>query len=295
MSYTDLGRLVLLAALWGGSFLFMRIAAPEFGALPMAFIRCAIAALFLLPIVYWRGVDPHWRHHWQAIALVGVLNTAIPFAFYGFASLHLGAGSLSVVNATTPMFSALIAWLWLQERLSYGAMVGVMLGFVGVTVLSGGSEGDTQATWLALLAGLGATCMYGIGGCYTRKYLRGVRPLTVATGSLISASLAVMPLALWQWPEGEVQALHWWAMAGLGILSTGIGYILYYGLINSAGVNKAVSVTYLIPLFGIFWGAMLLEEQLSANLLIGGSLILLGIALTTGLLTRLLFWRRVNA
>jgi drug/metabolite transporter (DMT)-like permease len=279
----DVFDLVLLAALWGGSFLFMRIAAPEFGAMAMVEVRTLVAALFLTALLAKGRGTAEMREHWRPIAFVGLVNSAIPFALFAYAMLALTAGFAAILNATSPLFGAVIAFAWLRERLPWQRVLGLAIGFVGVAVLVAGkpsfdARGDAWAIALALLASLS----YGIGPNFTKRHLTGVSPLSIATGSQIAASILVLPLALAFLPEHAPSALAWTAAILLGVACTGLAYILYFRLIAHIGPTRAIAVTFLIPAFGMLWGALALGEAVNVGMLGGCAVILFGTALATG-------------
>jgi drug/metabolite transporter (DMT)-like permease len=220
--------LVLLGALWGASFLFMRIGAAEFGALPAAAVRVAIAALFLLPIALLRGHGASLAKHWKASFAVGVFNSGMPFALFCFALLTINTGLAAVLNATTPMFGALVAWAWFRERPAGSRIVGLVIGFAGVAMLASRSAGlhagaSGHAALFAVLACLGACLCYGISASATRAHLGGVPALTTATGSQIGATLFLAIPALWLWPAQMPSLRAWLALLALGIRLHGRG------------------------------------------------------------------------
>jgi len=289
MKGSDLRDLVLLAALWGASFLFMRIAAPAFGPLAMAGVRVAGAALLLLPVLRWRGEWPALRQHWRALAVVGITNSALPFALFGYAALHLTGGLAAIFNAATPLFGALIAWAWLRESLTPWRVLGLAVGFVGVAglalVKAGGASGNSAGgPVLAIVACLAAPLMYGFSASFTRRRLAGVPAMTVAAGSQLSAALVLAVPAALTWPLVTPPALAWLMLLALSALSTGLAYVLYFRLIANAGPANAMTVTYLVPAFAVAWGAMFLGETLTWQMVLGCAVILLGTALATGLL-----------
>ena len=187
---------VLLAAVWGASFMFMRTASLEMGAVPTAALRVAIAALVLLPLLAWRGQMPGLRQHWKPVLLVGMLNSGLPFALFSFALLSITTGLSSILNATTPLFGTLIAWLWLRDRPNASRSLGLVIGFVGVALLAwdkASFKPDSHGIapgWAVLACLLAATC-YGISGSYTKRFLGNVPPLVIATGSQIGAALGL--------------------------------------------------------------------------------------------------------
>lgn len=276
-------ELVLLAALWGASFLFMRVAVPEFGPVAVAALRVLIAAVILTLLLAAGGRLGELAADALPLCVVGVLNAALPFSLFAFATLSLTAGFASILNATAPFFSAIVAFAWLRERLARLQVAGLLLGFGGVLVLLWGktaSSGD--ATGTAVTACLLATLSYGIAANYARTRLARASPLAIATGSQIAAALCLLPLALWHLPAGMPAPDAWLAVAALGVLSTGLAFILYFRLVTHAGATRAMSVTFLIPVFGMLWGMLALDETVTLNMFSGTAIILLGTALTAG-------------
>lgn len=286
MKTSDLFELISLAALWGASFLFMRMGAAEFGPVALSAVRVAGAALFLLPLLRWRGQFGVLRQHWRPIAVVGVLNSALPFLCFSYAALSITAGLAGIFNAAAPLFGAVIAWLWLKDRLSASRVVGLAIGFAGVLWLAWdkASFKPGGSGW-AIVACLAATLLYGIGANYTKRYLSGVAPLAVATGSQVAAALMLMLPAAWWWPATTPSPGAWTAAALLALLCTGIAYLLYFRLIAHIGPANAIAVTFLIPMFAALWGWLFLGEGITAAMVIGCAVILLGTGLATGLFT----------
>jgi len=280
--------LVLLGALWGASFLFMRIGAAEFGALPAAAVRVTVAALFLLPLLFLRGQAAALRQHWKASFVIGILNSGLPFALFCFALLTINSGLAAVLNATVPMFGALVAWAWFGERPSGSRIVGLVIGFTGVAMLASRSAGlhaDASgygATW-AVLACLGACLCYGVAASATRRHLGGVPALATATGSQLGATLFLALPALWFWPEKMPSLRAWLALVVLGVACTGLAYILFFRLIERAGPARALTVTFLVPVFAVFYGTVFLGEHITQWMLVCAAVIVCGVALSTGL------------
>jgi drug/metabolite transporter (DMT)-like permease len=285
----DLVDLLVLAALWGGSFLFMRVAAPDFGAVPLAAVRVTGAALFLLPLLLWRGEWAQLKRHWRPVFVVGLTNSGLPFLCFSFAALSITAGLASIFNATTPLWGALIAWLWLRDRLDGWRVAGLALGFAGVVGLAWEKASfkpgaDGSSTGWAVLAVLAATLMYGFAANYTKKRLTGVPPMALAAGSQIASAVTLLPLGLVFWPQRMPGATAWGAAVALALLCTGIAYVLYFRLIGRVGPARAMAVTYLVPAFAMLWGALFLGERITPAMMVGGLVILAGTALATGLL-----------
>ena len=279
---------VLLAALWGASFLFMRLGASEFGALPTAGIRVSIAALFLLPLMLARGQWPALVVHWKKILFLGMLNSGIPFACYAYALLSITTGLSSLLNATVPMFGALVAWVWLKDRPNGLKILGLLIGFVGVAMLAWGKasfkpDASGLSSGWAVVACLTACLCYGIAASFTKRYLGGVPSLVVATGSQIGATLGLALPTLWLWPAVMPSATAWLALLAVGVLCTGVAYVLYFRLIAKMGAPASLTVTFLIPVFAVIYGVLLLGESVTAWMLICAAVILSGTALSLNL------------
>ncbi len=288
MKAFDIGELVLLAALWGASFLFMRLGAHEFGPIALAAVRVGLASVMLIPLLASRGQLAELRTHWKGLLLVGALNSAIPFALFSFAALSITAGLSSIINATTPLWTAVVAFVWLRQGLTPWRVLGLVIGFAGVAFLawdkaSFKSGEEDHAGLLAVLACATATFCYGVAANATKRYLTGASPLAVATGSQFAAALMLALPAAWLWPAAMPSGGAWGAALGLAGLCTALAYILYFRLMSRVGPTNAVSVTFLIPLFAILWGAIFLAEAVTAQMIIGGGIVLVGIALALGL------------
>jgi drug/metabolite transporter (DMT)-like permease len=285
MKRLDLAELTLLAALWGASFLFMRLGAHEFGPIPLAAVRVSLASLMLVPLLGARGQFPALRAHWRALLLVGALNSAIPFALFSFAALSITAGLSSILNATVPLWTAIVGWLWLRQGLTGWRVAGLTVGFAGVVFLAWdqASFKPGGSGW-AVVACLGATLCYGLAANATRRYLASAPALAVATGSQVAASVLLAPLAALWWPAQMPGAIAWGSALGLAALCTALAYILYFRLMARIGPTNAVSVTFMIPLFALLWGAMFLGESITLRMLAGAAIVLVGIALALGLI-----------
>jgi drug/metabolite transporter (DMT)-like permease len=286
MRARDAVDLVLLGALWGAAFLFMRVAVPEFGPLPTMGLRTAIAALVLMPLLAARGGLGALRRHAAPIALVGLTNSAMPFALFGYALLTLSAGVGSVLNATAPMFAALIARGWLGERLNATRWSGLVVGFAGVAILVSekatvGASGSVLAVGLCLAASL----LYGASAGFARHRLAGVDSFATAAGSQASAALGLAPFAIAAWPDRLPGPAAWLAVAALGVACTALAYILYFRLIERLGPTRAITVTFLVPVFGVGFGAIFLGERISPTMIVGSFVVVLGTALVTGVLS----------
>ncbi|QCP14652.1 DMT family transporter [Pseudoduganella umbonata] len=298
MQRAEAGQLVLVAAIWGASYLFIRIAAPAFGPVAMAGARALLAALMMLPLLLWRGLGGTALRHWKGIALVGVTNVAVPFLLFNFAALAIPAGLSAILSSTTPLFAALIGAIWLGEGLTVQRMVGLATGFAGVVLLVVDKvqfgQGPLWQTLAATFACLAATMLYGFTGNFTRRHMAHVPPVAVAAGSQVAAAaLLALPMAA-SWPNTLPPAHAWTALLALCALCTTFAYVLFYGLIARLGASRAMSALFLIPAFGVLWGGLFLGEPFTLRMAACCGVILSGCALTMGLL-KLPGWRRVPA
>lgn len=273
-------ELLLLAALWGGSFLFMRIAVPELGPIWLIELRVLLSGITLLPLLLSQGLLPQMQLHARSLFIVGVLNSALPFSLLAFTALSLPAGTTAILNGTVPFFGVAVAYVWFREQLSLNRIVGLLLGFAGVIVLVGWrSAAVTPGFLLAIATGLCAALMYAIAAPYIRLKLNGVPSLVIATGSQLSAAVFLLPLLPFTQPDSLPSGNTVLSVVGLAILSTSLAYILYFRLIHAVGSTRALTVAYLIPLFAMLWGALVLSEAITPSMVLGGALILFGTAI----------------
>lgn len=289
MTRASLIDFILLAAIWGSSFLFMRIGTVEFGALPTAAVRVAVASLFLLPLLWLRGLGPQLREHWKPVFVIGILNSGIPFACFAFALLSITTGMSAILNATVPLFGALVAWLWLKDRPTGSRVLGLAIGFAGVALLAWDKasfkpDASGVAPGWAVMACLLATLCYGVAASATKRYLSGLPALVTATGSQLGATLGLALPALWFWPTLTPSLQAWLSLVVVGVVCTGIAYVLYFRLIEQAGPARALAVTFVVPVFAVFYGVLFLGESVTGWMLLCGLVIVCGTALSTGLL-----------
>jgi drug/metabolite transporter (DMT)-like permease len=280
---------ILLGAVWGASFLFMRIGVVEFGPFATAGVRVAIASAFLLPFLLYKGLGPSLLLHWKHVFFVGVLNSAIPFVCFSFALLSISTGLSSMLNATVPLFGALVAWFWLHDKPTRTRTLGLLVGFMGAAMLAWDQAGvKAGASGIApiwgVLAGLLACACYAVSASYTRRFLADVPALVIATGSQIGAMLSLALPALWFRPMHMPSLSAWLALLAVGVISSGIAYILFFRLIANTGPARALSVSYVVPVFAVLYGLIFLGEQVTPWMLLCGAVIVLGTALSTGLL-----------
>lgn len=282
MNIKQLVQLISLAAIWGASFLFIRLAVPDFGPVPLTAARSLVATLTLLPLMLLKGQWPVFRQYWGHIMVIGLISTALPFSFLSISTQYTSAGFASILNALTPLFSALVAWLWLKEYLTPVAVIGILLGFAGVMVMVFDRETITASyALLPILAGVAGTLLYGLTGNYSRRFTAGVPALVISAGCQLFATLFLLPVAVVLWPTAPIPPGSWLYVVVLGMLCTGVAYILYFNLLATVGVARTVIVTYLVPVFAMLWGYLILDEGVTLKMLAGALCILAGIGLTT--------------
>jgi drug/metabolite transporter (DMT)-like permease len=277
MRVQDLVRLVSLAALWGGSFAFMRVAAPALGPVWLAESRVtlAFAALFAVALIR-RGV-PSIAAHWRAYLAIGTINSALPFALFSFAEQTISASNAAILNATSPFFGAIVAAIWLREALGARTLTGMALGLSGVVLLVGWQADPLSAsTLVAALACLAAALCYGIGSVYAKARMTGIPSFAIAVYSQLAAAIALGTALPFVPPPAAPSPLVLANVLALALASTAIAYLLYFRLIADVGPARALTVTFLIPLFGVLWGALFLQEPIGVNMLSGCALILAG-------------------
>jgi drug/metabolite transporter (DMT)-like permease len=276
----DLARLVALAAIWGASFIFIRIAVVSIGAIGTAEARLVLAGATIALVLALSGKRLELARHWRHFTIVGVLNSAAPFVLFAWSAYHLPASYLVVLNATAPLFGAFVAAAWLGERITARVALGLGAGLAGVAVLVGlGPIAATPIAVAAALAALAAALCYALASAYVKRQSYVVDPAVLAGGSNIAAAAVLLPFALAAPPAGPPTADALWAAVALGVLCTGVAYLLYFRLITDVGPARALTVTFLIPVFGMLWGAVFLGEAVTASMLAGGALVLVGTGL----------------
>jgi len=280
----DTARLLALAAIWGASFIFIRVAAPVLGPVWTTEGRVLIGGVALAAWSAITGFDPQWRRYIKVYASVGVLNSAVPFSLFSFAGGHLSASVMSILNATSPMFGLLLGAAFTGERLTVRKVAGLIVGIAGVALVARldvleGSPGP-MAAW-AVAACLGAAFCYGLTGVFIKLRGAGAPSRGIAVGGQLFAALTLAPLLPLLPPVSTPGAVVLANLAALGILGSAVALILYFRLIADVGATRALTVTYLIPLFALLWGALFLGETLTTAMIAGGALILAGTVLVT--------------
>jgi drug/metabolite transporter (DMT)-like permease len=277
--------LIFLAAIWGGSFLFIRIAAPVIGSVFLMAVRVALAAAGLLAYSLLHRSLPNFRDYWRQYLVIGALNNAIPFILIANAVIDLNASLSAILNATTPLFTALVASVWIGEPFGRRRGFGVFLGLLGVAVLVGFSPIPVSSkVFLAVAQSLLAALSYGLGAVYTRTRFQGANPMHTALGQLSGSTFLLLPLAFLSVPATPPTVTVILAVLTLALLCTSFAYLIYFRLISSAGPTTAASVTFLVPFFSILWGVLFLNEPLSLGMFLGLGIILgsVGLVISQG-------------
>lgn len=294
MKTRDLSEMLLLAALWGGSFLFLRVASPAMGPLGVAAWRVTAAALLLVPLLAWRGQLGSIKGRLPQLLVAALLSTVLPFLGLSQASRSLPAGLLSILNATTPMWAALVGWVWSREPLSAVRALGLALGFGGVALLaSHGSDLTADGAHGAVALALASPLMYALAVHYNKRHLVGLAPLSVTAGTLAMGSAVLILPAWWVGPQplqplpdggaaawSDIPKAAWWAIAALAAPCTAFAYVIFYRLIDRVGPSRAITVTFLIPVFGMLWGALFLNEEVTWLMLVSAAIVLAGVRLS---------------
>lgn len=285
MKAKDFAELMLLGLIWGASFMMIKWAAPEFGVFLLVEIRALGATLLLIPFVWFYKQQSDLINFWPKLLVVGLLNTAIPFCLFNYGMMHLEAGLGAILNGTAPMFGIIVAYLFLKEKIGVVGLIGVLLGFAGVVLISYEQTSGTAAGLLPIIALLVATLCYGLATVYIKSQLSHAKPFAIAAGSQFFTALILLPIALFNLPDQLPSAKASYSALILAFVCTGLAYVLYFDLIAKIGASKALIVGYLVPLFGVIWGYIVLNESLSIKELGGGALILLGVVLATNVLS----------
>ncbi len=285
MSPFQLGILTLLGAIWGASFIFIRVAVEPFGPIFMMFLRVALAGIILLAYAKIRKTPLQIREHGRKFLLLGALSSAIPFVLIGYAELTITGSMAAILNSTTPLFATVVAAVWLNEKLTIYKIIGAVMGIIGVSFIVGGSPVVLDGAFiLAMMASLGAALCYALGGVYAKRAFEGVSNMTMSTGQLVGAGIVLFPFSVVSVPHETPPTDAIFALIALAVFATALAYRLYYYLIISAGPTKALTVTLLVPVFGVIWGAILLNEPISAGMLMGLVIILMSVGLVTGMI-----------
>ncbi len=286
MSIAQLGALFFLGAIWGASYIFIRVAVEPFGPVFLMFARVALTVPILLGYARLRAIDLQIRAHWRQFLVLGFLGSALPFTLIAWSELTVSGSMAAILTSATPLFTTLVAVPGLGERLTAYKLIGALLGIMGVSIVVGGSPMTLDARFLlATLALLGAALSYALGGVYAKRTFHGVNNLSMSSGQLIAAALILAPLSLFNLPRELPPSDAILTLLALVVLCTAFAYQLYYYLIISAGPIQALTVTLLVPIFGVIWGALWLGERVSPGMLLGLLIVLFSVGLVTGMVS----------
>jgi drug/metabolite transporter (DMT)-like permease len=277
-AWTNLLQLVVLGAIWGASFLFLRLAVNDFGPIALIDVRLALGSLILLPFL-WRDRARFTLRRWPVMALIGALNSGIPFLLFAWGAEHAPAGVGAIANGMTVLFTALVGFLFFGERLATRQSLALIMGLVGILVLASGKMAGMSVGW-ASMAGALASLFYGLGIHLARRHLTGLPAAALACVTLGSAALLFAPFAIATWPSQAIPLKAWFSAIALGVVCTGIAFVLYYRLIERIGANRTSMVTYLIPLFGVSWAWVFLDEPVTLTMGIACALVLGSVAIS---------------
>jgi drug/metabolite transporter (DMT)-like permease len=279
----DFAGLVLLGAVWGAAFLFIRVAVPALGPFPLVELRVGLAAVALILYVFAVGRVPKIRRRWRSFLVLGFLNTALPFSLISAAEIHLTASLAAILNSTTVMFTAIVAAVWMGDALTTRKLVGIVLGIVGVTVLVGWDPTPLNGVvLLSVAAMLFASLSYALGATYTKHSFSGIPPIVMAIGQLTAATALLLPLSAVTLPEEVPSLTVALCVLALALLSTAVAYLIYFRLIENVGPTSTVTVTLLVPVFGLLFGVLLLDEPFGLGTLAGLGIILFSVVIITG-------------
>ncbi|HEY0750029.1 MAG TPA: DMT family transporter, partial [Chitinophagaceae bacterium] len=276
MKSKDISLLIMLAAIWGSSYLFLRIATPVIGVMLTMSSRIIIAAVFMIIIVAFSGSMPDYRKNWKHFTVLGLLNLVIPFSLISFAVSYLNASLSAILNATTPLFTMLVSTVWLKESFNFRKLTGLLLGLAGLIVLVGWIPLEINSfTIVSIALSLLSSLCYGIAAVYARLYLKGSAPMKTAGGQLSTAALMAIPLLFFSFNPGMISVKVSVVILILAIFCTALAYALYFRLIEKVGSTNASVVTILVPVFSLLWSFLFLNEPITPAI-IGGLILILG-------------------
>lgn len=280
MKLLDTLLLIFLAAIWGSSFMFMRATAEPFGPIALITVRVGIAALFLGVFLLAKARRQEFIENWFNLAWIGVINSALPFILFAYASLSLTGGTVSILNAMTPVLTALIAHIWLKDSMTKWQFLGLFISILGLILLVWDKVDWNSSSFLPILAGVTAPLFYGFASNGTKKYLSRVTPLTATAGSLFFATLFMLLLLPFFMPDfSQISNTDWLYAIILGLVCTALAYLIFFRLILNIGPSRAVSVTFLIPIFAFLWGYLILDEVVTLRMWLATAVILVGMTL----------------
>jgi len=280
MKRTDVLLLGLLSLMWGSSFLLIRVAVPGFGPASLVMLRVLLGAVLLFVYAKLAGQVLVFRPFAARFAMLGLLNAALPYVLISAAELHLSASFAAVLNATVPLFAAVFAAMWLSERLTLRRMLGLFAGVIGVGVMVGWSPmpmtGEAMASIAAMLV---ASASYAAAGIYTKRKMKGISVHSLAFGQQLGALMWMLVPGAALAPRAVPGPLALWSIVALGVVSTGIAYLLYFRLLERVGPTRTSTVTYLLPVVGMLWGVLLLGETVTTGMIGGLAVVMASVVL----------------
>jgi len=275
--------LITLSAIWGGSFIFMRVLSPALGPVVTADMRLLIAGVVLTLYLRIRNQRLDLLKNLKRYIIIGLLNSGIPFLLFSFAALYLPSSISVIINSLTPLFGVLFSILWLNEKVTPKKISGIALGIVGVIIIRGSENLElTLMTTIAMAACVFATMLYGLASTYVKVYAKDIAPSAVATGSQLVAGIVFLPLIYFFPVRTELTTQIVLIAISFSVFCSAIAYVIFYRLLNNLGTTKALSVTFLIPVFGFIWGYIFLKEEITMIMIVGSLFVLSGIYFVTG-------------
>lgn len=290
MKIRDLVDFLILGALWGGSYLFMRLSTTSVNPYAMAEFRLVIATLFIGLILL---LKPSWRPYlhlpksqWPKLLILAFFNSALPFLMIAYAIQFLNAGTGAILNTTAPLWGAVIASVFFKDHLTKTRSLGLLIGFLGVIYLMWGRASfGGGGLALPIIAAMIGTISYGIASNFLKNYCQGWHPMMITFWSLLISSVLLFIPTVINWPQNEIPPIAWLGIAGLGVFSTAIAYLLFFRLVERTSPSVAMTVTFVVPLFSMFWGELFLGEEVTSRMILGAIIVLAGTALAIGLVS----------
>ena len=270
--------ITILGAVWGSAFMFIKIATPELGPIALVNIRLAVAGLIFIPFLLQQKYLKHFRRNFKNILVLSVINTALPFSLFAYASLESSSNMLSILNGTTAIMAVVISTIWLKIRLNFFQIMGVFIGLFGIVVLA--NPDNVYISMKATIFCLSAAFCYALSANYIQKFAYKTNTIVLIGWTLVIASVLLLPITFFNLPSQFPSNSVIFSILWLGVISTGVAFLGYVRLIEKVGAVKTATVAYFIPVFGVIWGYVFLGEPITLQILIGMILILIGIVFT---------------
>ena len=270
--------ITILGAVWGSAFMFIKIATPELGPIALVNIRLAVAGLIFIPFLLQQKYLKHFRRNFKNILVLSVINTALPFSLFAYASLESSSNMLSILNGTTAIMAVVISTIWLKIRLNFFQIMGVFIGLFGIVVLA--NPDNVYISMKATIFCLSAAFCYALSANYIQKFAYKTNTIVLIGWSLVIATVLLLPITFFNLPSQLPSNNVIFSILWLGVISTGVAFLGYVRLIEKVGAVKTATVAYFIPVFGVIWGYIFLGEPITLQILIGMILILIGIVFT---------------